>query len=361
MKRNVPIVAMFSLILINFMPVSLSAQPRPIEILNQSPDIGGDWYDNGKTVFEYPSEVQTIQTEYGWIPPNWETFNRTISTVDEHGNLTEYILEMPSEGDWTQVVHWLYINTYDNDRLMEVKLGSPGLVELGIFTSRDVYSYDESGKLTQVTHQLAVFGWVDIGRTVYHYQGNDIDYVTEEDYDEASSSWQYTEKTVHTYSGGKLFSLEEFVYDQDDWDREVMLEYYYNADESINYILERLWDDTVYEIRRRYLYSYAGTSVSQLSSSLPESFSLSNYPNPFNAETTIQFSIQAAAPVNLDIFDILGRKVRSLVAGEFREAGAYQLKWDGRDDAGQIQPSGTYIYQLSTDSHTISKSCLLIK
>jgi flagellar hook assembly protein FlgD len=78
-------------------------------------------------------------------------------------------------------------------------------------------------------------------------------------------------------------------------------------------------------------------------------------------ETKIQFSIDANIQVDLDVFDIMGRKVRSLIVGEVIQSGMHQFKWDGRDDDGRIQPSGSYIFRLSTPYHSINKTCILVK
>ena len=75
---------------------------------------------------------------------------------------------------------------------------------------------------------------------------------------------------------------------------------------------------------------------------IPERFLLSqNYPNPFNPVTTIAFSLPHVSPVRLEIYDVSGRKVRTLAAGHY-SAGSHTLQWDGTDDAGRPVPSGVY-------------------
>ena len=210
MKKELNIIVTVCFFLMVFMPEVLWTQPKPTVIMNQAYDYTGEWYEVGKTTFEYLSNNQTIQTEYGWIAPDWKVLSRTITTVDEHDNMTEFILEMLQDEEWTSVVHWVYINTYQNGLLIEVKQGDPALIQIGVLTIRNIYAYDAAGKITQITQQLNTgSAWADIGRTVYHYQGNHIHYVTEEDYDASSTSWTYNQKTVHTFTNGKLFSLEE--------------------------------------------------------------------------------------------------------------------------------------------------------
>ena len=65
-------------------------------------------------------------------------------------------------------------------------------------------------------------------------------------------------------------------------------------------------------------------------------------PNPFNPETSISFELPAQSQVRLEIFDVVGQQVRTLVADAL-SAGPHQVLWNGRDDAGAKVGSGIYI------------------
>lgn len=65
-----------------------------------------------------------------------------------------------------------------------------------------------------------------------------------------------------------------------------------------------------------------------------------NYPNPFHATTTIAYTVEQPGPVTLTVYDVLGRRVRTLVDVD-QPAGSYQVDWDGRDASGQPVASGT--------------------
>ncbi len=78
----------------------------------------------------------------------------------------------------------------------------------------------------------------------------------------------------------------------------------------------------------------------------PFSFELQqNYPNPFNGETTLRYQLPQAGRVTLNIYNILGQRVRTLFDGS-QKAGWHQLKWDGRTDTGRMAASGVYFYRL---------------
>lgn len=89
---------------------------------------------------------------------------------------------------------------------------------------------------------------------------------------------------------------------------------------------------------------------------LPVEFSLKqNYPNPFNASTTVKFSLPEAGDVTIEIFDILGRHIETLVSGN-QPAGEHSVIWNADN-----QPSGVYFYRINSGSFTDQKSCLLLK
>lgn len=85
-----------------------------------------------------------------------------------------------------------------------------------------------------------------------------------------------------------------------------------------------------------------------------------NYPNPFNATTTITYEIKKASQVSLVIYNILGKKVVTLV-NRPQGTGEYKINWNGTDDVGTILPSGIYFYELQVrkNERTIKKMLLL--
>ena len=93
----------------------------------------------------------------------------------------------------------------------------------------------------------------------------------------------------------------------------------------------------------------------------PNRFGLgANYPNPFNAQTAIDYSISEPGFVSLVIYNALGQQVRSLAA-EHRAAGIYRTVWDGRDQAGEDVPSGIYFYRLQAGVRAETRKMLLLK
>jgi pectin methylesterase-like acyl-CoA thioesterase len=88
--------------------------------------------------------------------------------------------------------------------------------------------------------------------------------------------------------------------------------------------------------------------------------SISNYPNPFNPETTISYSIAKAAKVKLDIYNLKGQLVKTLVNKELN-AGSHSVNWDGKDMNDRSVSSGVYFYRLTTPDFTQSKKMIMMK
>ena len=112
--------------------------------------------------------------------------------------------------------------------------------------------------------------------------------------------------------------------------------------------------DLAFALRSNY-----GTGVDQ---TIPERSGLyQNVPNPFNPKTTIQYEVPAGGcDVLIEIYDVSGRVVRSLVDG-FESEGRREVVWDGRDDSGHELSSGVYFYKLVTPETEMTRKMLLVK
>ena len=92
----------------------------------------------------------------------------------------------------------------------------------------------------------------------------------------------------------------------------------------------------------------------------PEAFALANnYPNPFNPETTIKYALPDPVDVRLEIYNMLGQQVRTLVA-EPQNAGRYTVRWDATNESGHSLSTGIYFYRLvAGEFHKVEKMLLL--
>lgn len=94
---------------------------------------------------------------------------------------------------------------------------------------------------------------------------------------------------------------------------------------------------------------------------MPLKYSLSNnYPNPFNTTTKIEYTIPVSNQVNIDVFNSMGQKVKTLV-NLYLSPGTYQVNWDGRDEAGNAVPSGVYYCKMISSYYNTTHKMLLLK
>lgn len=99
-----------------------------------------------------------------------------------------------------------------------------------------------------------------------------------------------------------------------------------------------------------------GLASRDLLNNVPSSFELKqNYPNPFNPSTMVEYGLPERSLVELNVYNILGKKVASLV-NSVQDAGMHRLRFDGTN-----LPSGVYIYSLKTGSGVIARKMLLMK
>ena len=94
---------------------------------------------------------------------------------------------------------------------------------------------------------------------------------------------------------------------------------------------------------------------------LPERFTLhQNYPNPFNPVTNLDYDLPEDAMVNITVFDMMGKVVRTLVNDQ-QSAGYKTLQWNAMSNSGQPVSSGLYIYTITTDNFSKTRKMILMK
>jgi hypothetical protein len=100
---------------------------------------------------------------------------------------------------------------------------------------------------------------------------------------------------------------------------------------------------------------------------VPQAYALGqNYPNPFNPSTRISFSLPGTGTVTLNVFNLLGQQIATLVNG-LMTAGTHETVWDGRDAAGRVLASGVYFYRIDVKgldggaAYTAMRKMVLLK
>lgn len=182
------------------------------------------------------------------------------------------------------------------------------------------------------------------------------------------TEWDFDPVSVEVSTDGAQWT-QVFVKSgrQDWWQKEyVSLENY--AGESV-YLRFRLVDqstadeltDPGWTLDNITLITGSATANSdQNTPGLPQAVLYPNYPNPFNPQTTIKYSLAQAEDVSLEIFNLKGQRVKICFAG-VQKAGNHDFVWNGSDDHGREVASGIYLYRLSSAKFSQSRKMILMK
>jgi hypothetical protein len=133
-----------------------------------------------------------------------------------------------------------------------------------------------------------------------------------------------------------------------------------------NYNFKGILDDIrIYDYAISYsdiqnLYDI-NTSVSEKNPEIPlENYLYQNYPNPFNGESVISFNLIKGGEANLEIYNILGARIRNLIHKEMQN-GLHSVTWDGKNDNGEKVSSGVYFYELRVQGLSQKRKMLFLQ
>jgi hypothetical protein len=193
-----------------------------------------------------------------------------------------------------------------------------------------------------------------------YFAGNNFGAIMDMEYeggpvtDESSYSFYYTTIDGATVAGGH-FGRPANV-DIGDMDNDGHLEIVATVPWS--------GDDPVDNLLGLYVFEFENTQTFvgvEESFEVPKTYSLrQNYPNPFNPDTNISYDILEATNVTIQIYDLLGQIVNTLV-NERKEPGVYVTRWNGLDQSGSKVANGVYIYRLKTERFIENRKMLLLK
>ncbi len=109
------------------------------------------------------------------------------------------------------------------------------------------------------------------------------------------------------------------------------------------------------------IVTFKPVGIGALNETFPESYTLEqNYPNPFNPTTTISFNLPKPTYIRLEIYNLLGKKIRTLVKNYY-PAGHWTVTWNSKNNNGERVPTGIYFYYLYTPNCTLVKRMMLLK
>ena len=181
------------------------------------------------------------------------------------------------------------------------------------------------------------------------------------DFNEDITNWDVS----NVNSMYRMFGqAESFNQDISNWDISNVLEMDMMFDNALSLSAEnRCSIHTNFSANESWLYDWASYCALSLDENYltPENFALhQNYPNPFNPITKIQYDLPESKFVNINIYDIMGRKIKSLV-NSVQDAGYRSIYWDATNDLGQFISAGTYIFTIQVGDFRQTKKMVLLK
>ncbi len=352
---------------------------------------GSVWGDSKKTEFVYDAarnNTEIVVRE--WAGSAWLDLERQLFSYDAHGNEIEWLWQ------YWEVTRWIDLQkrmtTYDVN-------GFPDSVVSQNWNSaewrnlmRVDYLYNETGVLLEETGETWIGFWVPVYKDHYHYAANGdlLEKVTEvwngatwepfirlvisyngpykpsEKLSQTSegTDWHNDTRTVFTYDGTGNLSEEIFQ----EWESSAVWRnierHYLEYDGAGNKVCETVqrWNNDEWINTQRIDHSYLGSSdVGRREYALPQSFTVGNYPNPFNPRTSIVLYLPRTSTVTVTIHEMTGRCVKTLLETRRLGRGEFSIIWDGTDNYNEAVASGIYFYRVATEERTLSGSCMLLR
>ena len=163
-------------------------------------------------------------------------------------------------------------------------------------------------------------------------------------------------------------SISKYIFDHEDdddntavvdfsnWLEQKADTFYYEESPGVHY--NNIFNNTLFNI----FASIPGpnSSVKYHNRKKNESFLLNqNYPNPFNSATTIAYTLANASTVTIEIYDVLGKKIRTLFHDK-QNSGQYSVNWNGKNALGNKTSSGVYFYKINTKNFSATRKMVLL-
>jgi hypothetical protein len=184
-----------------------------------------------------------------------------------------------------------------------------------------------------------------------------------------------TTKTIWAAQVAKMYARETDL--DGDGLEDILMPYqgWYNQYCDSVSVTKVTWSGSVYDTTkykfansRRWTFrvlersTATGVEAKDLTVITPEDYALEqNYPNPFNPTTSIRFSLPVDKKISLIVYDMLGKEVKALIAGQDYEKGSHTVTWYGTNNAGRSVASGSYIYTLKYGNFEKSQKMLLVR
>lgn len=328
--------------------------------------VSSGWVNESRTTTGYDSQNRdTAITNQNWGMNDWVNYDRTMYT---YGQALQPTLELYQNWDgsnWVNVDQYVY--TIDNNNI-STEVYQVWMNGQWADSTKDIYSYDAYNRPSQMIEQVYRGGnWVDTTKTLftYHSSSTNMDFATmvEQAWDGANWIDQY--QTVYTYNtSNQVTEYLTQMWSGMDWVNSFRITSTFDSNGNLVRMLTEYWMGASWMSFMSQTNTFTQNRPTDVptpiernaTASIPARFELlQNYPNPFNPSTVIQYKLAKTGMVRLNVYDLTGRQVATLV-NQTQGAGTYLVRFN----AAQLA-SGIYFYRLQTSEFSQIRKMLLIR
>ena len=303
------------------------------------------------------SNLFNIDFEIFFVNDEGFTVSGEVNVIDDDSELPVYVIAVSSDEDDDDYIE---VVTVRDDGSYDISLDESGEYFLLATTSGvfpvyypDVYDWEDA-QVLQVESDIE-----DINFTLNQPENQGIETVA---------------GVVTNDDGSGVSGATVLLYDQNDIPV-TFTTTNSNGEYSLTYLAS---NDYAFNVTKMYYQSYSEdintgeqssvdavinmvnpTPVSE-TNTVVQPYLLSNYPNPFNPETTITYYVGSSGNVEVEVYNILGQKVKTLVQDD-KSRGLHSVIWNGKDDNSNPVSSGIYLYKIKSGKYSKTKKMILMK
>ncbi len=352
----------------------------------------GEWEVSTNEVATYRPDGKPLQViQHEWYGTEWIPGMQVNFSWD--GDQLQSILHQLLDGEEAYTVMTQEFTYNDVTQRLEYITSIMEWLDFREWTIRVYLDWDANGRVDYIT--LSMFdvdyeAWFPVYKTYMTYHPQDqsnyqtfMDFLTAQltfgnhDLNHMSSQikvieeleyamteeedWMLESKYEYNYDTNlRLTQVLESWYDSEEWILTAQEDFAYDGSGNlIEWLFSDVWYESVDPYHRR-LYTYSEVSSNPNNVTNPPTAILNVYPNPFNPQTTIYFDLAKTAEVEIEIYNLKGQKVRSLI-NEVKTAGKHQIVWNGTNDRGNIMSSGMYFVRMKSGKDIVSRKIILQK
>ncbi|MBI9038171.1 MAG: T9SS type A sorting domain-containing protein [Bacteroidales bacterium] len=325
----------------------------------------GIWVDYIKITYTNNSSGKPIESLlYIWNPANelWVLTGKYIFTYDVNEFLIEQLMQVWLEEQWIDSDKWLFTYDGNGNLIEELELDWDYIGEIWENFDIHYYTYVDDLLMEDLKQMWEEGAWVNDINTFWTYDGEG--HATErltKAWPFGATAWENFLHNTFTYNANWQ-EIEDFV---EKWESGVWTnhEIHYKTYDANGMIIEKLVQ--VFEAKgwvncEKQLYTNGLVGISEYYLTRNSNLNLISFPNPFSSTTSISFDVFENSPVRLEIFDLMGKLVKTIVNIEL-SPDSYSFNWDGTNDNNRAVQNGIYFYKLSAGKFTQTKRLTFIK